>query len=84
MTRTLAMTMDPSVITSQLIDILDSITRDKLRGVSSDGYALTTKDVLLVTLFGYSLLGDSIPLISEYEVLLKNAFVNAMRAVFQC
>jgi hypothetical protein len=82
MTRTLAMTMDPSVITSQLIDILDSITRDKLRGVSSDGYALTTKDVLLVTLFGYSLLGDSIPLIPEYEVLLKNAFVNAMRAVF--
>ena len=83
--RTLTDTMDPSIITQQLVDILQSIAKEKvsstpLSSVNNIG-PLTTKDVLMVALYGYSLLGDSVPIMEEYELLLKLAFVKTMTAV---
>jgi hypothetical protein len=79
--KSLKASNDYSVISQQLIDILNNIARSKLSNVDPD-YSFTTKDVLLVTMYVYSLIGNTITLIPEYETLLKDSFLNTMKTVF--
>ena len=78
--RTMSNTMDASCLTQQLIDILQLIIKSKTNP-DFQGTSLSTKDVLMVALMGYSLLGNSLVLEEEYERILKVAFAKAMMAV---
>lgn len=69
--------MDSSALFLQLSDILNSIAKAKLAGKAT---GITAKDVLLLALSAYALVGSSLGVIDEYEGILKVAFANAMKA----
>lgn len=76
----LSQTQESSHVFYQLHDLLLKITKEKQQGSGST--ALTTRDVLLLTLHMYALMGDSLEIEVQHELYLQKAFVQAMLAVF--
>src|SRR4051812_35114115 len=71
-------TRESSHIFYQLYDLLSKVAKEKQQGRPS---TLTTRDVLLLTLHMYSLMGETVEIEPEHENFLKKAFVDAMIAV---
>ncbi|KAI8928991.1 hypothetical protein BC831DRAFT_497311 [Entophlyctis helioformis] len=84
----LAETMDPTFMVQQLRDVLFRIVQEKQQMRASNASlgdggtsTLTAKDVLMLSLYAYSLLGDSIPMTPKNEAALQDALFRAMMAV---
>jgi hypothetical protein len=77
-TALLAQTRESSSIFYQLHDMLKKITLYKQEGKSS---TLATRDILLLTLHMYALIGDSLGMEEQHQVYLQKAFVQAMLTV---
>eukprot|EP00842_Homolaphlyctis_polyrhiza_P004010 jgi/Hompol1/460/HPOL_005313-RA len=82
----LAETMDPTFVESHLCDLLARIMHEKQQrkhGTAAESGSIepfTVKDVLMLTLYAYALLGDTTPLSQESEAALQAAFVRTMAA----
>ncbi|KAJ3351907.1 hypothetical protein HDU91_006080, partial [Kappamyces sp. JEL0680] len=74
----LSQTQESSHVFYQLHDLLLKITKEKQQGSGST--TLTTRDVLLLTLHMYALMGDSLEIEVQHELYLQKAFVQAMLA----
>jgi hypothetical protein len=74
---TLMETLDISYAVYQISDLLGRIVKEKQSNGTS---TLTTRDVLLLTLFLYSLTGTDFHILPEQEQFLQEGFVNAMMA----
>lgn len=74
-----AQTGETSHIFDQLHDMLSKITKEKREGKSS---VLTTRDILLLTLHLYAMIGDSALIEPQHEIHLQKGFIQAMMAVF--
>ena len=72
---------DISIITQQLIEILLKIVELKSCPTPQTESCITTRDVLLLCLYCYSLVGDSLPWNDYLEARLKESFFKAMLAV---
>lgn len=73
----LAQTGESSHAFYQIYDLLAKITKDKQQGVRNN---LSTRDILLLTLRVYSVIGDSIEILDEHEKYLQKGFVKSMLA----
>ncbi|KAL5035656.1 Sec1 domain-containing protein 2, variant 3 [Batrachochytrium dendrobatidis] len=81
----MAETMESSIMVEQLCQLLQKfIDKKKLKSESNTNVAsemITAKDVLMLTLYSYSLLGDSVHIPQAQEASLQDAFFRAMMAV---
>ena len=75
----LLQTGDSSHTIYALYDLLAKIGKEKSEGVKET--LLTTKDVLLLTLRMYAMMGSEIIIENEHEKYLMDGFVNSMMAV---
>jgi hypothetical protein len=77
-----AQTRETSHIFHQLNDMLAKITKEKQSGRNDHlKQSLSTRDVLLLTLRLYSVIGKTAVIEPQYEVYLQKGFVQAMMAV---
>ncbi|OAJ39770.1 hypothetical protein BDEG_23592 [Batrachochytrium dendrobatidis JEL423] len=80
----MAETMESSIMVEQLCQLLQKfIDKKKLKSESNTNVAsemITAKDVLMLTLYSYSLLGDSVHIPQAQEASLQDAFFRAMMA----
>lgn len=74
-------TRETSHIFYQLYDMLAKITKEKQSGSNNPNQSLTTRDVLLLTLRLYSMIGKTAVIEPQHEVYLQKGFVQAMMAV---
>jgi hypothetical protein len=74
----LAETKDPSYCIYQISDLLLRVVREKQQKLEP---TFTTRDILLLTLFFYSLIGNEFVIESQHEQFLQESFVKAMMAV---
>ena len=77
-------TRETSHIFYQLYDMLAKITKEKQSGSKFNinaNQSLTTRDVLLLTLRLYSMIGKTAVIEPQHEVYLQKGFVQAMMAV---
>jgi hypothetical protein len=73
----LAQTGESSHAFYQLYDLLAKIAKDKQQGINNN---LSTRDILLLTLRVYSVIGDSIEIQEEHEKYLQKGFIQSMLA----
>lgn len=77
MVALLAQTGETCHIIYQLHDLLAKIVKDRREGKSNE-FSMSTRDVLLLTLHMYSMVGNTLEFEEQHETLLKDAFVAAM------
>ncbi|KAJ1337064.1 hypothetical protein BSLG_006824 [Batrachochytrium salamandrivorans] len=90
LSASLAETMDPAIMVQQLRELLHKFVQDKQlrKDVTSDSSSapllsagvISAKEVLMLALYSYSLLGDSVPILPAHESALQEALFRAMMA----
>jgi hypothetical protein len=82
LTKTLVNSGDPNLLIEQIVDVLSKMSNSKLQNAAIDTFS--TKDILLCTMFAYSLIGVTHQVSPTSETMIKHAFANAMISVRVC